>query len=386
MSEQMLAHDRDRVNPRWQAIVAFREGELHFRRLLETLPAGAYTCDRDGLITYFNQQAVKIWGRAPKLNDPADRFCGSFKLFSSDGAPMAHRQCWMALALQREREYNGREIIIEQPDGARLTVLAHANPMRDDAGKLVGAVNVLVDITDLKRAETALREADRRKDEFLATLAHELRNPLAPIRNGLALLRLAGAEAPAGVTDMLERQVQHLVRLVDDLLEVSRITRGSLQLRKERVSLSAIVDAATETCQATVESAGHDFTVALPSEPIVLDADPVRLTQVLVNLLNNACKYTNRGGHVWLTAQRESGQAVIRVRDDGIGIRREMLPRVFDIFAQVDRSLYRNNGGLGIGLAIVKNLVEMHGGSVTADSGGLGEGSEFTVRLPLAPH
>ena len=168
-----------------QADSALEDGELQFRRLLEKLPAGAYTCDTEGLITYFNQHAVELWGRAPKLNDPVDRFCGSFKLFSTDGSPMAHDECWMAMALQMDTEYNAHEIVIERPDGQRLTALAHANPIHDESGKLLGAVNVLVDISDRKRAEDALKEADRSKNEFLATLAHELRNPLAPIRNAL---------------------------------------------------------------------------------------------------------------------------------------------------------------------------------------------------------
>src|ERR1019366_9623443 len=164
--------------------------ETEFRRLLDKLPAGAYTCDSQGLITYFNPHAVQIWGRAPKLNDPVDRFCGSFRLFAADGAPINHDRCWMALALQMNNEFNGHEIIVERPDGRRLTVLAHANPLRDDAGRLFGAVNVLVDISDRKQAEEVLKTADRAKNEFLATLAHELRNPLAPIRNAVHVLHL----------------------------------------------------------------------------------------------------------------------------------------------------------------------------------------------------
>ncbi|MCI0462596.1 MAG: PAS domain S-box protein, partial [Gemmataceae bacterium] len=225
---------------------ALRHSELKFRRLLEKLPAGAYTCDPEGLITYFNPQAEQLWGRSPKLNDPVDRFCGSFKLFAADGAPISHDQCWMALALKTQSEFCGQEIVVERPDGTRLAALAYATPIHDQSGVLLGAVNILVDITPKKRAEEALQEADRRKDEFLATLAHELRNPLAPIRNALHILRMSGSPGPPAerVLEMMDRQVNHMVRLVDDLLEVSRITRGKIELRKERVDLSAVVRSA----------------------------------------------------------------------------------------------------------------------------------------------
>jgi CheY-like chemotaxis protein len=244
----------------------------------------------------------------------------------------------------------------------------------------------MTDIHNLKMAEEALREADRRKDEFLATLAHELRNPLAPVRNSLHILRLAGADAAAQkqIVDMMERQVNHMVRLVDDLLEVSRITRGKIDLRKEVVDVAAVVRSAVETAGPVVEGAGHQLAISLPPEPVLLEADPVRLAQVVVNLLNNAAKYTEAGGQIWLTARREAGQVALSVRDTGTGIPAEMLPRVFDMFTQVDRTLGRAQGGLGIGLALVRSLVQMHGGSVEARSDGPGRGSEFTVRLPLA--
>jgi PAS domain S-box-containing protein len=349
--------------------------------LLEKLPAGAYMCDPDGLITYYNQHAVQLWGRAPKLNDHVDRFCGSFKLFSMDGSPINHDQCWMALALKTEKEYNGHEIIVERPDGSRLTALAHANPIRDEAGRLLGAVNVLVDISDRKLVEETLKEADRSKNEFLATLAHELRNPLAPIRSAVEVLQFQGAATSesGSALDIIRRQVQQLTRLVDDLLDVARITGNKLELRKERVELSAVVQAAVETSRPLIESCGQQFVVSAPSQPIHLDADPTRLAQVISNLLNNAAKYTDRGGRIWLTAERQGSDAVITVRDTGVGISAEMLPRIFEMFAQVDRS----QGGLGIGLTLVKRLVEMHGGAIAAHSSGPGKGSEFTVRLPV---
>jgi signal transduction histidine kinase/CheY-like chemotaxis protein len=237
---------------------------------------------------------------------------------------------------------------------------------------------------ELARANEALCEADRRKDDFLAMLAHELRNPLAPVRNALQLLKMPGlgAEDARRARDMMDRQVRHMVRLVDDLLEVSRILRGKIELRKERVDLATVVARAVETAQPTIDAQGQELHVSMPEEPIPLEADLVRLAQVFCNLLVNAAKYTNKAGRIWLMAERSGGEAVIRVRDSGIGIAPELLPRIFDLFIQADRSLARTQGGLGLGLTLVRRLVQMHGGSVTATSPGVGQGSEFMVRLP----
>jgi CheY-like chemotaxis protein/nitrogen-specific signal transduction histidine kinase len=261
------------------------------------------------------------------------------------------------------------------------------SPIRDEAGEIVGAATIARDITERKRSEAALREADRRKDEFLATLAHELRNPLAPMSNALQALRLAGAEPVLGqrAYGMLERQLAHLVRLVDDLLDVSRITTGKIELRRERVEVKAIVDSALETSRPLIEQGGHRLSVTLPDTPLVLNADPTRMAQVLANLLNNAAKYTDRGGHLALSALRHGDEVIITVEDDGIGIAPEVLPRLFEIFSQADPAVERSQGGLGIGLSLVRGLVSLHGGSVAVHSDGLGRGSRFTVRLPLAP-
>ncbi len=658
---------------------------LDFRRWVENLPVGAYMCDPNGLITYFNQHAERMWGRTPNLNDPADRFCGSFKLFAADGSPVTHDQCWMALALRNGKAYKAQETVVERPDGRRLTVLAHANPLWDDTGKLIGAINVLVDVSDRSRADRAesllaaivkssddaiysrdlqgrilswnsgaerlygyeadeiigqpiqlitpadkseperaivericfyervehfetvrltkdgrrvdislsmspilnssgqivgiskiarditaqkeaerafvalkdtlaqqladlwrlhemcvrlsttlelepilnetlgtavalegtdlgllslcdseqdtlrvgascgfsdeflravesvppgsgccgtcfaqrqriivedtetdplfepyrklarqagsravhstplitrsgklvgvlsthfrqphrpsdreihlidlcarqavdfienaqlyaqLREADRRKDEFLATLAHELRNPLAPISNALHILHLSGDMPPATqrVCEIMEQQCNHLVRLVEDLLEVSRFTRGKIDLRKEPVELARVIQSAVDTSRPLIEAAGHQLAISISPEVITLEADPVRLAQIISNLLNNSAKYTEPGGQIWLSAQREGTEVTISVRDTGMGIPAEMLPRVFDMFAQVDPTLKRSQGGLGIGLTLAKNLVQMHGGQIEARSDGLGKGSEFVIRLPV---
>ena len=617
------------ISERKQAEAALRQSEQRFRRLLDNLPAAGYTCDAQGHITYFNRRAVELWGREPKLNDPVDRYCGSFKLFSTDGSPIVHDKCWMALALRHQRDYNGRAIVVERPDGSRRTALAHASPFHE-SDNLIGAVNVLVDVTDRRQVEEKLREseerfratldqaavgvahvgldhrtlwanpglcamlgytesemrertfldlthpddldadlglgrrllagdipsyriekryyhkngsvvwgdlavslvrdaaggtryivgvvvdvterkraearleavlasindhlvcydcqwrytfvndkaaqvlgrskedllgksiwelfpgavgnqyyqelhtslaeqrvirsehyyapfetwfenhiypspdgvtvfsadvtwrkrledelrrhnerlaeADRRKDEFLATLAHELRNPLAPIRNALQILNMpmVDAETARRSREMMERQVHHLVRLVDDLLDVSRVMRGKIELRREQTELASVVARAVETVQPLVDAQGHQLSVRLPSESLPVEVDPVRLAQVVGNLLTNAAKYTETGGRIWLTAQRFGDTVELRVRDTGIGIGMDMLPRIFELFVQVDHSSTKAQGGLGIGLTLVKNLVEMHGGTVEARSEGLGRGSEFVVRLPTS--
>jgi signal transduction histidine kinase/ActR/RegA family two-component response regulator len=249
------------------------------------------------------------------------------------------------------------------------------------------------DITARKLAEaererlvSELKDQDRRKDEFLATLAHELRNPLAPIRNGLQVMRMAGVDGMLEqARSMMERQLSQLVRLVDDLLDVSRVTSGKMELRRSAVELRAVIEAALETSRPVIERAGLDPTVVVPDEPIFVDGDATRLAQVLSNLLNNSAKYTHRGGRIALTVRREGMTAVVSVKDDGIGIPPAMLDKVFLMFTQVDRTWEKATDGLGIGLSLVKGLVEMHGGTVEARSEGEGRGSEFIVRLPVLP-
>ncbi len=669
------------ITERKQFERALQRSEAEFRNLLEKLPAAAYTCNAEGLITYFNQRAVELWGRTPKLNDEANKFCGSFKLFYADGTPMRHDECWVALAIKEDKPYDDYEIIIEQPDGSRFNAVVHANPLHDDSGTLTVAVNVLVDITERRRAEEELRRNEERfrvlfelgpvavfacdhsgviqdynrraaelwgrepkrgdsnerycgsfklyhpdgrllphaespivevlrtgvavqgvevfierpdgsrlpvivnfaslkddhgeivgaitsflditerqqaeaaledsetryrrlfetaqdailildeptgkifdanpfikemlgfsqaelvgkelwqigffrdksenqaafrelqaqryiryehlpletkggqqievefvsnvyqvdhheviqcnirditersrlerqtheqaealadlhhrKDEFLAMLSHELRNPLSAIFNALHILRLQEAENPIQqkAKIILERQVGQLAHLVDDLLEVSRVITGRIQLNQERLEMRGIVEHAVESVRALIDRRKHQLSVSLPAEPIWLQADPSRLEQVVVNLLNNAAKYTDEGGQIWLTVEQEvdSGQwtvdskdkaraasslttnhrplstdwVVLRVRDTGVGIAPELLPRIFDLFTQADRTLGRSQGGLGIGLSLVQKLVELHYGTVAAHSAGLGQGSEFIVRLPaLSP-
>ncbi len=271
-------------------------------------------------------------------------------------------------------------------DGRRIDMSLTVSPMRNAEGNVVGASKVGRDITHRVQAELVLRDIDRRKDEFLAILAHELRNPLAPIRNSLHILRLSSSHDPVceRVGDMMERQVNHMVRLVDDLLEVSRITRGKIDLRKECVDMASVVRSSIETSRPLIDAVGHQLSVEFPEEPLMVEGDPVRLAQVFANLLNNAAKYTDPGGRIGIHGSRENGDAVIAVTDTGAGMTRDMLPRIFEMFTQIDRHADRAQGGLGIGLTLVKSLVEMHGGNVWAHSDGPGRGSEFVVRLPLS--
>ena len=239
---------------------------------------------------------------------------------------------------------------------------------------------------ELARANDALREADRRKDEFLATLAHELRNPLAPIRNALEILRLANdtGDTVRRQRERMERQVAQLIRLVDDLLDVSRVTNGKLRLAIETLSVQEVIEAALDMSRPQIEAAKLALTVDVPAEPVRLVGDRVRLTQVFTNVLNNAAKFTEPGGHVWVSAVPSAGRVAVTVRDTGVGIPADVLPVVFALFTQVDRSLNRSQGGLGIGLALVRRLVEMHEGTVVAHSEGPGKGATFTVTLPTA--
>ncbi|MEX2173958.1 MAG: ATP-binding protein [Pirellulaceae bacterium] len=242
------------------------------------------------------------------------------------------------------------------------------------------------DVTRQWQAEQALREADRRKDEFLAILAHELRNPLAPIKNALGLLEIdnANAETVEQARAIMQRQVRQMARLVDDLLDISRITRDNIELRKTRVELADIVYSAVETSRPLIDSAGHELSITLPHHPVFVEADPTRLAQVFANLINNSAKYTSPGGRIQIQVERQAGDVVVTVRDNGVGISCDALAYVFDMFRQVDRSLERSQGGLGIGLTLVRRLVELHGGSVNVQSEGTGKGSAFIVRLPVS--
>ncbi len=492
-----------------------RRSEQRYRRVVDLMPAGVYTVDAAGIITFFNRQAAALWGRSPQLGDSDERFCGSTRMFHTDGTPLPLDQTPVATILQNGTCVRDMEAVIEQTDGSRVHVRVNVDPIRDSVGKIIGAINVFHDVTERKRMELALQTSEvryrrlfetakdgilildakslqiidanpfmtellgythdefrgkelweiglfgdkqasqaayhelqekgyirydhlpletkhgqkaevefvsniyqvdgrtvaqcnirdisersrlerrlkeqtealadlhRRKDEFLAMLSHELRNPLAPISNAVLLLRLHTNENPLQqkALTIIERQLTQLTRLVDDLMEVSRITTGRIQLQRKRVALSGILENGVETARTLIGKRRHELTVSLPPQPIWVYVDASRLEQVVVNLLTNAAKYTDEGGHIWLTVDEDGEDCILKVRDTGVGIAAELVPRIFDLFTQAERSLDRSQGGLGIGLALVQRLVEMHGGSVSARSV-LGEGSEFVVRLP----
>jgi PAS domain S-box-containing protein len=358
---------------------ALRASEQRWRTLAEALPNLVFTDLPDGQCDWLSSQ----WGKYTGIPETDLLGLRWLETVIHPEDRMRTLACWQA-ACADQADYD-LEYRIRRHDGEYHWFKTRGVPVRDEQGKIVYWFGTCTDIEDVKRLEAALREADRRKDEFLATLAHELRNPLAPIRTGLQVLRLSGDRAiREQAREMMDRQLGQLVRLVDDLLDISRITSNKLALRKARLPLACVTENAVETARPLIDAKGHTLVVNLPPEPLLLDADLTRLAQVFWNLLNNAAKYTDAGGRIELSAERVRREVVVTVRDSGIGIPKQALPGLFMLFSQVTPSLERSQGGLGIGLALVKGLVEMHGGSVAALSAGLGQGSQFVVRLPLA--
>ncbi|MDB4974807.1 MAG: putative histidine kinase, hybrid [Myxococcaceae bacterium] len=303
-----------------------------------------------------------------------------------DGQEIAPDELPVQRAARLGIELRDIEVDLQFPDGACMSILCSAVPLRDASGQARGAIGAFVDVTRLKLAEEALRAADRRKDEFLAVLSHELRNPLAPITTAVELMKLRNGVASEHEIAVIERQARHMVRLVDDLLDISRVARGKVELRRERIELSRVVARAVEVTGVLIEQRHHQLSVEVPQAGLEVDGDEVRLTQVVVNLLTNAARYTKTGGHIQVTATREGERVVLRVRDDGMGIAPELLPHVFEMFVQGARGPDRAEGGLGLGLALVASLTALHGGSVHAASAGPGLGSTFELRLPwLSP-
>jgi two-component system CheB/CheR fusion protein len=501
---RMLEHE---IAQRRQAEDALRASEQRYRDLIGAIPAGVVACDATGTVVFHNASADQLCGGPPGAT-PA---CWGPEACAANGHPLENFAAPLREVLAGGQPVVDRELSIARPDGSRIDVLLNITPLRDHAGGIAGAVNIVQDITARKRvqdelraseqrfrtlantvpvliwqndeegrnvfvnqyyldftgkafdevmglgwhelvhpddasayvadymdavrtrrtwrnvhrvrrrdgqwrwfdsyaqplfapdgsyaghvgasldttdavlAEQALKETDRRKDEFLAVLAHELRNPLAPISNAVHLLRHPDGRRRADrLVEMLGRQVRQMIKLVDDLLEISRITRDKIELHRRPVLLADVVHGAVETSRPLIDQQHHQLDVRLPDAPLTLDADSVRLTQVLANLLNNAAKYTDQGGRIELEAHRAGPEVEIAVRDNGIGIPPGHLPEVFDMFTQAHRAAGRGEGGLGIGLAMVRSLVQMHGGTVEARSAGADQGSEFVVRLPLA--
>lgn len=376
-SLQHLAITYD-VTDRKRLDAVLRESEEKLRLLADTIPQLAWMARPDGHIFWYNRRWYDYTGATP------DQMEGW-------GWQLIHDPDVLPLVLERwKRSLSDGEPFdmvfpLRGADGVYRPFLTRINPLKDANGRILYWFGTNTDISEIKRMEAALRDADRRKDEFLATLAHELRNPLAPIRNSLQILKMPRVDAGLieETRDMMERQVHHLVRLVDDLLDVSRVMRGKIELRREPVELAAIIARAVETAKPLIEIQEHHLGISVPKESLLLDADPVRLTQVVGNLLTNAAKYTDSRGQIEVVVERDGDQAVLTIRDTGIGIAPDMLSQIFELFVQADHASSKSQGGLGIGLTLVKNLVEMHGGGITAYSRGLGQGSEFTVRLPL---
>jgi signal transduction histidine kinase/CheY-like chemotaxis protein len=307
-----------------------------------------------------------------------------------DDSPQSSQALWVAVpSIKCLEEVLKIPLLIPGGDPVGLVALYDSEP-RSPSARQTRLVELYVrqaaEFIDNARLYRQIRDADRRKGEFLAMLGHELRNPLAPILNALHVMRMPNVEQPSiyAARDIAERQVKHLARLVDDLLDLSRIDSGKIELRKGRVDLREAVSRAVETTRPLIESRRHSLSVTLPDDPLPLEGDAARLEQVLSNLLNNAAKYTEPGGKLDLSVERQNGRFLVKVRDNGIGIAPELLPRVFDLFTQADCSLDRSQGGLGIGLTLVRSLVEMHGGRVAAHSEGTGRGSEFLIVLPAA--
>ncbi len=373
---------------------ALRESEQRQRLLLDSMPQKIFTAQPNGEVDYFNPQWTEFTG----LSFEQIKGWGWQQFIHPDDLDDTVRLWTHSVATGETYRHEHR---FRRADGEQRWHFSHAIALRDSDGGIVKWVGSNSDIHDqrqtanqLQESAAALADLHRRKDEFLAMLSHELRNPLAAISNAVYLLRLETNDEilHQEARTIIERQVGQLKHLVDDLLEISRISTGKIRLRQERLTLSGIVEHAVETAQPLLKRRRHELTLSLPPRPIWLYADPARLEQVVVNLLNNAAKYTEEGGRIWLSVENSPrdphdddtvpNTAIVRVRDTGVGIAPDLLPHIFDLFTQAERSLDRSQGGLGIGLSLVQRLVELHGGTVSVSSA-LGQGSEFVVRLPV---
>ncbi|HJR36236.1 MAG TPA: ATP-binding protein [Gemmatimonadales bacterium] len=379
-----LEHELRRANEQ------LRQSEERYRTLINEIEDYAiYRTDTQGRPTTWNEGVKRVLGF-----DEAE-FIGldlSTTIFTKEDQETGAAQRELDQAAAAGKVINDRWMV--RRDGTRFYATGITTALRDPAGNLIGFTKVKRDQTEAKRLEEALEqrnidlsEADRRKNEFLAMLAHELRNPLAPMMNAMRIIQMAGGdpETLRTASGMMERQIGQMVRLVDDLLDVNRISRGTIELRKARIELASVVAHALEAVRPQVEARAQQLHVSLPSHPVHLNGDPARLTQVVGNLLNNASKFTEERGTIELAVARAGARAVIRVRDNGIGIPADQIPLIFGMFVQVDSSLGRAKGGIGMGLTLVKQLVELHEGTVEATSPGPGKGSEFVVTLPRLP-
>jgi len=360
-------------------------------QLLEGLPVAVYVCDLNGAIVRYNRKAVELWGRPPGPSDANMLYCGAYRLHLPDGNPLAHDRAPMVEALQAGTSFRNLELEIEQPNGRRLWALLNIDPLRDEHGTIIGAINCFQDVTEHRQAQQRklrIEELDRsieRQAEFVATVAHELRGPLAPVSHALEIMRRSepGADTEP-LRAMMERQVAHMTRLVEDLIDGSRVTAGKIEFLMSQVDLCNIVEQGAEFTRPAIEAAKQQLVLDMPQHPVCVVADAMRMTQVFGNLLGNATKFTSAAGRINVSLSVEDSFAVVRVSDNGVGIPAEELTTIFDMFSQGRQSPARGSGGLGIGLALTRRIVEMHDGEITAESAGVGRGSRFTFRLPMA--
>jgi PAS domain S-box-containing protein len=383
----MQAALHDEVAERKRAQDMLHEYKERYRLATEATRCGTWDWNARTGVLQCSGEAIRLLGLSTAdFSGPIEDLAG---VLHADDHP---RICALVKKLLHDQgtEFSD-EFRLLSPDGSVLWVAGRGRVFYDDAGTPLRMVGVCTDVTERKLLDESLRDAARRKDEFLAILAHELRNPLNAIGNAVKLLHTHGSAGPDHEwgREVIERQVEHLTRLISDLLDVSRITRNKLELRKERVDLTEIIRGAVDGSRPLFDRGKHEVTVTLPASQVWVNGDRIRLAQLLMNLLDNAAKYTPVGGRIWLTAELDSGkpqgshEAVVRVSDTGVGIAPEKLPELFDMFYQVDVSLERSQGGLGIGLTLVRQLIAMHGGTVEAFSKGVGQGSEFVVRVPV---
>jgi PAS domain S-box-containing protein len=353
------------------------------RQLADYLPEAVYSCDIDGRVVDFNLAAVTLWGRVPELG--AEFWCGSQAMYNLEGVELPHDQCPMAIAIRERREVGRVEAMIERPDGERRYVLAHPRLIRNGGGDITGAVNVVVDITERRRAEDQLRQIDRRKDAFISTVAHELRSPLSPIMSAAQLID--STDNPATMKRMagvITRQARMLGRLVNDLFDASRITRGELPLHKVALPFERVLQVALDVVRPSVEARRQSLTVTPVPASLMVECDDVRVAQLLGNILVNASKYTQEQGAIAVAVTLVGRAVIVNVSDNGIGIDAARLTDIFTLYSQVDQGDVARKGGMGIGLSLALDLARSHGGTVQAFSDGAGHGSRFEITLPIA--
>jgi len=368
------------ITVRERAQTALRESEQRLRLALRAASAGVWQMETTTGTTSWSNEFREVYGYDETATPGIDTWAAH--LHPEDRERMLKD---LRSRLRPGTDEYRREFRILHPTRGLRWILALGQIERNEQGRALSMTGISIDITRIKEVEQELREADERKNEFLAVLSHELRNPLAPLRNGIEILRLTNGsgEIAERARVMMARQLEQMVRLIDDLLEVSRISRGKIELKREAVDLAVALQHALEVSKPLIDSAGHTLSVDIPATALLVHADTTRLAQVFGNLLNNAAKYTPAGGHIWLSVSRTEEHVLVSIRDNGIGIAPEKLPKIFEMFAQLDNSLQRTQGGLGIGLSIARRLVEMHDGTLQARSEGPGKGCEFIVKLPL---